>query len=528
MDRSTVRLLSVILAALLIAAGGPVAARAQEPDEAEIGARQPVLEATSVPAQGALTGPVDDTSYIVGPGDRFAIMVWGQAVVSQSSVVTPEGELVLPGVAAIPVAGLSLAEVKREVAGRLAEIYHNVEVSVSLTGLRTMVVNVLGQVVNPGEYVCTPLELAGELIKRAGGLTAEASSRNITIERRDGQRARVDLTRYWNTGDVGADPPVLDGDVIFVPYAVALVGVYGAVGSPGEYELTDEDTVASLIELAGGFTRGAVTDSVELRGYDAEGEFAGSVLLDLSRSSDRGRRLVDGDEVYVREVPSWRRVAHVTVEGEVERPGPYGIEEGVDRVSDVLRRAGGPTEKAWLPGGRLIRPRLVDDVDEEFERLKDVPTGDMTELEYAYFKSRYRDRRSVVSDFVAAVRGDESADALLMDGDIIEVPRRVDTVEVLGQVVDPGKVRFEPGETWRYYIGQAGGYSSGARKGRVRVIKGSTGQWMSARSAGALEPGDAVWIPERSETDWWRLVREAVAFVASVATTYVVIDQATK
>ncbi|MCK4409298.1 MAG: SLBB domain-containing protein [Candidatus Eisenbacteria sp.] len=480
-----------------------------------------------VPRSPTLSGPVDDSTYIVGPGDRFSITVWGQGVVSYSAVVTPEGELVLPGIAIIPVAGDALEDVKRDISGHLSELYHDVEVSVSLTDLRSMLVNVLGQVGNPGTYLGTPLDLAGEFLRKAGGLTPGASTRNIAVTRRSGDEARVDLTRYENTGDITANPPVLDGDVIFVPYAVAFVDVYGAVGSPGTFELTEGETVASLIELAGGFARGAVTDSVEVRGFTG-GAQASSVVVDMSAEAYAGRLLADGDQVYVREVTEWRRVTHVAVEGEVERPGPYGIEEGVDRLSDVVRRAGGPTPEAWLRGARLVRPRLEDDPDAEFERLSDMPVSEMTGLEYPYFKSRQRDRMSVISDFEKALAGDESEDALLRDGDLILIPRRVDTVEVLGQVANPGKIAHLSGKRYGHYISEAGGCGSLARKNRIRVVRGATGEWMYARSAGVLEPGDLVWVPERGETDWWKFVREAAGFITSVVTAYVVIDQATK
>lgn len=529
MDRSASMPVRVLLAAFLTLVAALCAAPAAALDGSEPNAGVDAVGPGAGRAQRSptLSGPVDDSTYVVGPGDRFSITVWGQGVVSYSAVVTPEGELVLPGIATVPVAGEVLESVKRDLSDRLSELYHDVEVSVSLTDLRNMLVNVLGQVEEPGTYMGSPLDLAGEFLRKAGGLTPDASTRNISVTRRSGDEARVDLTRYENTGDVAANPPVLDGDVIFVPHAVAFVGVYGAVGSPGVFELAEGETVESLIELAGGFARGAVTDSAEVRGFTG-GVQASSIMIDLSAVAGAGRPLADGDQVYVREVTEWRRVTHVTVEGEVERPGPYGIDEGVDRLSDVLRRAGGPTPEAWLRGARLVRPRLEDNPDAEFERLSGMPVGEMTGLEYPYFKSRQRDRMSVVSDFERALAGDESEDALLRDGDLIVIPRHVDTVEVLGQVANPGKVAHLSGKQYGYYIEQASGYTSLARKNRIRVVRGATGEWMYAGSAGVLEPGDLVWVPERGETDWWKFVREATTFLMSAVTVYVVIDQATK
>ncbi len=529
MDRSSSRFGSILLpvllalfAVLLVATGADTGVADAGVASAQRSGAGPALVAPVVPV---LQGPVDDETYIVGPGDRFSITVWGQGVASHLVTVTPEGELVIPSVATIPVAGKLLREAKVDVTRNLEFFYHNVEVSVSLVGLRSMLVNVLGGVDVPGSYVGTALDLAGELVRKAGGLVRGASSRNIKITRRNGQEHRVDLVQYRNTGDVAANPPILDGDVIFVPHAVEFVYIEGAVAAPARYERVAGETVGSLIELAGGFARGAVTDSVEIRQFVDDRETR-SFLVDARSPAGAGTELRDGDQVYVRELNEWRRVTRVRVEGEMERPGPYGITEGTDRLSDVVRRAGGPTTEASLEDARLIRTVPWGGPDVEFRRLQEMPVSEMTEMEYDYFRIRSRDRGTVVVDFVRALGGDESEDVLLLHGDRIVVPKRTTTVEVIGQVVDPGEVRHMPGKRYDYYVKEAGGYGSSARKGRVRVVSGSTGEWMYAKSAGALSPGDVVWVPERPETDWWKVTREIAAFLTSIATVYIVVDQA--
>ncbi|MFH1864242.1 MAG: SLBB domain-containing protein [Candidatus Eisenbacteria bacterium] len=491
--------------------------------EAQTPAPGPVFLA---PVVSALRGPIDEKTYIVGPGDGFSITVWGQGVASHLAKVTPEGELVIPGVATVPVAGKLLMDAKADVAKSLESFYHDVEVSVSLVDLRSMLINVLGGVMNPGGYIGTALDPAGELVLKAGGLLPGASSRNITITRLNGQRHRVDLERYRNTGDVTSNPPILDGDVIFVPHAVEFVDIAGAVAAPDRYERVDGETVGSLIELAGGFARGAVTDSVEVRQFVGPVETR-SFLVDAMSREGAGTSLADGDQVYVRELNEWRRPTMVEIEGEVGHPGPYGITEGTDWLSDVIRRAGGPTKEASLADARLIRPPPSGGPDIEFGRLEEMPINEMTELEYDYFRTRATDRHAVVVDFVRALSGDRSEDVPVLGGDIIVVPKMTRTVEVIGQVADPGEVDYEPGKRYGYYIAKAGGYGPVARKGRVRVIVEATGEWTYAGRAGVLAPGDVVWVPERAETDWWKFVREATSVVASLVTVYIVVDQAT-
>jgi protein involved in polysaccharide export with SLBB domain len=472
----------------------------------------------------ALSGPVDEDTYVVGPGDRFAVTIWGQSVASHSAEVSPEGDLVLPGVATVPLAGLTLSRAKHEVAESLGRVYRDVEISMSLVGLRQMIVNVLGAVANPGAYRCTALDPASSLIDRAGGLLLASSRRNITITRRDGTSRRVDIVRYEHAGDLSANPPVLAGDVIMVPAATRFVTVEGAVAWPGRYELVRNETLGSLLEAAGGFAEAAITDAVEVRTYVDNGEMD-VLILDPGRPSDAAFTISEGDQVYVKRMVDWRPAEYVEVEGEVERPGPYGINEGRDRLSDILRRAGGPTDRASLADAYVERPLGEDEVDDEFERLSGMSVGDMTEAEYAYYKTVQRDRRSVVSDFEKALSGDPSEDVLVMGGDVIVVPPAVNTVRVMGQVADPGAVEWEPGKRYGHYIDRAGGYSDRARKGKTKVIRGATGERVGARGAGELAPGDTVWVPERTDTDWWQVVREAAAFVTSILTAYVIIDQ---
>jgi protein involved in polysaccharide export with SLBB domain len=238
--------------------------------------------------------------------------------------------------------------------------------------------------------------------------------------------------------------------------------------------------------------------------------------------------LRDGDQLYVRFLSDQRPMTTVTLEGEFNYPGPYGINEGVDRLSDVIRRAGGFTSEASLEEAELIRTIGVDKADPEYERLKAIPVQDMSETEYAYFKSKARERKGlVVVDVAKLADGEEREDRVLQNGDRFIVPKRLATVTVSGSVKFPGLITFEPDRRSSHYIKQAGGYASRADQGEVRVIRGVTGEWEPAGSAEEIVPGDEIWVPERPDRDWWQFAQDAVRFAASIATVYLVIDQAT-
>lgn len=506
-------------------ASGPRASRALPPVRTPAGAAA-ASAAARLSGDKPLRGPVDEAEYVVGPGDALAVIVSGASVDTYRLEVSPEGDVVIPGLTTTPVAGLRLVEAKQRIREALSRHYRNVDVRISLATLRRLEVHVTGNVTYPGTYAGTALDPASALIEAAGGLGPDASQRDIRVTRRNGEERHVDLVRYERLGDLASNPPILDGDVIFVPFMKTRVRIDGAVEAPGIYEFVPGDTLGTLLDIAGGPTRGARIDSVEVRRFldDATTE---SDLKPLAAS--RSLPLRDGDQVYVRYLSDYRPMTMVTLEGEFLNAGPYGISEGLDTLSSVIRRAGGFTEAASLQEGELIRTTGVDKTDLEYERLKTIPVQDMSETEYAYFKGKARERKGlVVVDFARLANGDSSEDRLLQNGDRIVVPTRRATVKVSGSVKFPGLITYAADEKGSYYVTQAGGYSSRADRGGARVIKSVTGEWEPLGRAGVIVPGDEVWVPERPERDWWQFAQDAVRFAASVATVYLVIDQATR
>ena len=201
----------------------------------------------------------------------------------------------------------------------------------------------------------------------------------------------------------------------------------------------------------------------------------------------------------------------------------------MDRLSDVILRAGGFSEEASLQEGQLIRTTGVDKTDLEYERLKTIPVQDMSETEYAYFKGKARERKgAVVVDFVRLAAGDSTEDRVLQEGDRVIVPKKRATVTVSGSVKFPGLITFVADRNASYYVAQAGGYAAGADRGEARVIRSVTGEWESLSRAGKIVPGDEVWVPEKPDRNWWVIAKDVLAFAASIATVYLVIDQATR
>ena len=153
----------------------------------------------------------------------------------------------------------------------------------------------------------------------------------------------------------------------------------------------------------------------------------------------------------------------------------------------------------------------------------------MTDLEYAYFKIKSRQKRGRVAvDFVKLFKGNGKGDIKLRDGDLIVIPKVSDVINVVGEVANPGFLTYHPDFDYADYVDLAGGFSFRADKHKVRIIKGVTGEWKKAKHKTSIQPGDVILIPEKQKSKLWKNVKDVLAFTANLATVYLVVKQATK
>ncbi|MFH1277259.1 MAG: SLBB domain-containing protein [Candidatus Eisenbacteria bacterium] len=503
-----------------------------------------ILAASPCPGQESATGisplhvsegTISDSLYMVGPGDVFVVTMLGEAQQSFTVPVTPEGTVVVPPAGSIAVADMTLRQAKSEVIRVLSRYYRGVEIQFTLTKLRRFEIHVLGQVNDPGTYIVTPVTRVSAAIDMAGGFLEKGSRRRVAIHRADGSKALADVLRFERLGERKWNPFVSDGDLILVPVALGYATVFGMVALPGTYEVVPGEKISDFLRIAGDFTDDAVREDVEIRRFLSDDPsrtsgFRVDFMKDPPSSGEPDLFVHSGDEIFVRGVPQWHLHRGVLVTGEVKYPGVYVVDEGSERLAGIVNRAGGFTEDADLYEATLTRQSFLSEAeDREYERLRTMPVVDMTEDEYAYFKMRSREKKEqVVVDFEALFRrGDPEQDVLLRRGDIITVPQLSRTITVSGQIVNPGRIPFKEGEDYRYYVTRAGGYAARASKGKIRIIKGSTGIWFD-RGETKLEPGDTIWIPEKPDRDYWELFKDFMTVAAQVATVYLVVDQATK
>ncbi|HLQ67219.1 MAG TPA: SLBB domain-containing protein [Candidatus Limnocylindrales bacterium] len=478
-----------------------------------------------------IAGRVDPATYRVGPGDEFAIR-YSDLVDPRILRVGPEGDLVLPDVGPLSVAGLTLNELEARVRERMRPYVRGRGFVFSLYRPRRFRLYVTGEVERPGAVTLQAPVRASEAIEAAGGVAWSGAHRGIQI-RRGTDTLRVDLVLASRGGDLATDPLVFESDVLFVPPLGRHVEVFGAVAHPGRYDFAAGDRMSTLVALAGGaLPEAALTDATIERFDAAGGSERAPAHLDQALASPGGGGgdpdLREGDRLFVPGRARWMQGDVVVVEGEIARPGPYPIRSGEDRLRAVLALAGGFTSFADSAATRVERSDAASR-DTAFLHLAERSPDLLSASDREYVVTASRERRAISANVGRLLaRGDPLGDVPLHDGDRIVVPRRVPLVSVQGQVKAPGYVPYTPGRDVSDYVKEAGGYTSRAHRGRVSVTLAATGAQVSADEAGDLRPGDVVWVPTRPDRSTWSTVRDVLTTAAQVATVYLVVHQATK
>ena len=253
--------------------------------------------------------------------------------------------------------------------------------------------------------------------------------------------------------------------------------INGQVTNPGDYPFAEGTTVEDLIVMAGGLLQGASTARVDvsrriidpqsLKPTENTAEiFTFSLKDGLVMDGDPEFRLKPYDIVEVRRSPGYQVQKLIDVDGEVLFGGQYVLQRKNERISDIVRRAGGVTDGAYLKGARLLRKMSEDEKAARDESLKlaMAQSEDSINIEHLSLSDVY----SVGIELEKALSQPGSYyDLVLKDGDKLVIPEEVSTVKISGDVMFPNVVGYVPGKKLKYYINQAGGYGERARKSRL-------------------------------------------------------------
>ena len=627
-------------------------------------------------------------NYKLGPGDEVIIDIFGANQTTLRSVISPEGSINVDILGPVYLNGMSIEDANVYLKKKLASIYAGIkrdgessDIRLSLGQIRSIQINVMGDVTYPGTYNLSSFSTVFHALYSAGGIKEPGSLRNILVNRNGRNIATVDVYDFLMNGNRSGDIRLEEGDVILVPSYKTLVKVNGKVKRPMFFELKEGESLANLIEYAGGFAQGAYTSnitvvrqtgkeyevctvnemdrkifqmrngddvevgelvsrfknkisikgavyrsgiyqldgetntikalinkaeglmpdaftnrgiltrerddrSLEMLSVDIEGILKGTVpdvalrnndelyipsKFDLSDAGtltisgevadpctivyaenmtledliiraggllesaslarvdvirrvknanatvaaeeiskmfsfsvkdnyviegENGFKLQPYDEVIVRRSPSYNNSRYVNITGEINFPGKYPLTKREERLTDLLEKAGGVTDYAYLKGARLAR-RVNK---EELARMKSALRSSMSRTD-----SILVDTLDANTTYYVAINLDKAIndpgsvyDVVLREGDELTLPVYPSTVRVDGSVLSPNEVTYEPGKSVSYYIEQAGGYSDNAKK-RKKYMIAMNGHIYKASGRTKVEPGAEIIVPQKGE-----------------------------
>ena len=659
-------------------------------------------------------------NYRLGPGDQLQIEVWGASEANITQKVTPDGYISIPDVGPVNVNGLTVQAATNRIKAKLSQIYSGMassnvnlstHVKVSLGQIRTIQVNIMGEVARPGTYALSSFSTVFHALYKAGGMSKMGSLRNIKVVRGGRTVATVDVYDYIINGRSHSDIRLQEGDVILASPYDALVLIKGKVKRPMYYEMKSSESIRTLIGFAGGFSndayRGAVTvdrnntkertvatvddmnygvfkvkdgdvvsvgeildrydNRIEVKGavyrpgyyelgkdiqtvkdliekadglleyaftnravlhrenddktlevislnvkaiidgteadvtlhkndvlfipskYDLEqkgtleirGEvykpnvfpYAANTKLEdliimaggLTESAstvrvDVTRRIIDRkgtkkqkeiaqtfsfgvkdgfvvegepgfvlepyDQVFVRRSPGYSEKVNVTVSGEVEFEGDYSLNVRNERLSDVLEKAGGLTEFAYIEGARLERQMTPEEYKQAQELMDMVASNNKVSGNDSIVVPQVSRTYPVGIDLKEILANPHSAiDPVLQDGDVIVIPQYMTTVSVSGSVRKPNSVVYDPKMKLKDYISEAGGYAERARKSGTFILypNGHIKELGRNASAKDIMGGSKIIVPQKGRSQWnlattLTSVTTSVSMLAVIAT----------
>ncbi len=479
-------------------------------------------------SESLLEREVDPEKYIVGPQDEFTIAILASESRMRRVEISPEGIIIIPEVGGVDVKDLTLAEAKKKIKEKIAKVFSAGEIYVSLSDLREFKVYVSGKVMRSMVVAATAADRVSEVIDRAGGLEHDASLRNITVIRKGGDEILgADLLKFYFIGDKDANPYLLGGDHIVVPPSseMQIIGIYGDVHSPNEYEFMPGDSLSTLVKFAQGFLNSAQLDSVEFVRFRETGNSIDKQIIDLSlwrgRVFDEGVLpgdfpLKSGDRIFVRKMPERMKPYYVVIEGEVRFPGKYAISRNKTTVRDLLYLAGGITENGSAEASIMIRQEESDRRDPEMERLSKIPYSEMSKNEIRYYQSKISEKRGVMAiDFERILEDMNSDDNIILQNkDSIIVPEARYFVNVQGRVNNPGLVVYKAEYNYLDYIEMAGGFGYRSDPNKTFIHKSKGEQFLAKKMNYTIEPGDYILVPPVQEADFVETLTTVVTITA--------------
>ncbi len=449
---------------------------------ATTGKTLPIYGANLFFAHPAKFGAIDQTpaplGLVVGSGDELRIRIWGQINFSANLRVSREGEIYLPKAGAVHVAGLRFGDVASHLRNALDRIYRNFDLSVDMGEIHSIQIYVAGQASRPGEYTVSALNTMIDAAFLSGGPSASGSMRHVQLKRDGKVVTDLDLYALLVKGDKSGDTQLQTGDVLYIPPVGPEVALLGSVRTAAIYELRGDESIAALLDAAGGRTATAsgglisierIVDHAQRSAFEVKADEAGLAAP-----------LADGDIVRIDPIISSYRET-VTLRGSVANPGRFLWHAGMhlselipDRESLVTRDYWWRRAQLGLPTPQLAQTAMQGDKTPKPAAV--ASPGAQTDWNYAVVERM--DASTMATSLLPFNLGrlvldhDMSQDMEIKPGDVVTIfsqqdihpPLDEQTKYVLleGEFVHPGIYSAAPGETLRSLAARAGGLTNRA------------------------------------------------------------------
>lgn len=384
-------------------------------------------------------------NYRLGPGDEVLIDIWGGSQTTICETISPDGNIQIENYGPLYLNGMTVKEANDYATSELSKIYTGIvnntsQIKLTLGQIRSIQVNVMGEVKVPGSYTLSSLASVFHALYMAGGVSDIGTLRAVKVYRDNKLVSTIDIYDYIINGVMKDNIRLMDGDVIVVGPYDSVVKVAGKVKRPMFYEMKNSESVATLLKYAGGFTGDAYSKNIRLiRKSGREHQIYNVEEFDFNLF-----KVMDGDSVFVDSVLT-RFANMVEVKGAVYRPGMYQMGGSINTVKELIEKAEGIRGDAFL--NRAVLHRRKEDLTLE-----------------------------VISLDVNGLQNGTTPDIALRKDDVLFIPSIHDmqegkTLTISGEVAKPGVFPYADNITLEDLVLQAGGLKEAASMVRIDVAR---------------------------------------------------------
>ena len=627
-------------------------------------------------------------NYQIGPGDEIMIDLWGAAEITYKATVTNAGDIKIAGLGFIYINGFTLADARKKIISKLKQkhagiaeansSYYKINTNITVSKIRTVQVNIIGEVKVPGTYALNSLSTVLNALYVSGGPTKTGTFRAVKLIRNDKEIATLDVYQYLLNGTQKGNLKLQDQDVLLVGPYKNVVTVEGAVKRPGVYELLEHEVLQDLIHYFGGFTSNAYKGLLVVERFNGKEKEVKEVFLNEAANF----KMMPGDRLVIQNV-SDKFINKIAIDGEVYRPGSFELKDNIS-LRQLIEKAGGVTPEAFLDRGLLVRtfdeatkeslsfsvvevlsgkttitlqardnvyiyakealkeketiqiqgavnkPQTIDFIDKlqvedviamsgglqagadpeviivsrrlkdgrfktissVFSRASETNLGitkttpfylepfDIVNVRYAKgyvaqqsvtvsgevkYKGAYvlKNKNERISDVIERAGGfteyaylkgarllrngkpvginleailankGTAIDLFLNEGDALIVPSESQTVSVTGDVFFPSLVQFEAGKSLKAYINNSGGFTKSSEKGKVYVYYAngevkSVKRFLFFKTYPKLAPGATIFVPKKEVSTNRMTTAEVIGITSSIITLGILIQNLNK